>query len=423
MLAIRAGRGFDGERATPGGVVVLVDGGRIAAVHPVGVPPPDGVPVSDFLDATLLPGLIDTHVHLCGDSRHGALDRLPGLAEDELDAVIDEALRRQLAAGVTTVRDLGDRHWAVLQRRDRSAAVPVTTILASGPPVTSVRGHCWHMGGEADGPAQLRSAVAERAERGVDVVKVMASGGALTPGTDVMRCQFTLDELRLVVDLAHAAGLPVTAHAHGLPAIEQALDAGVDGIEHCTGLTDTGVEISDGLLERLAAQGVAVCPTLGVTADAVPPPAVRELFERLGLSFADRRRHVARMHRAGVRIVSGADAGVSAGKPHGILPSAIADLVAGGVPADAALASATSVAAEACCLGARKGQLRPGYDADLLLVDGDPRRDIAALGRPVAVMAGGRWADLETGAPDQPAARLQRDLRTDPQRTARLSRS
>ncbi|MPZ64972.1 MAG: amidohydrolase family protein [Pseudonocardiaceae bacterium] len=196
MLAIRSGRGFDGEHETPGGVVVLVDGGRIAAVHPATAPLPDGVPVADFPDTTVLPGLIDMHVHLCGDSRDGALDRLPGLSTDELDGVLDDALRRQLSVGVTTVRDLGDRHWAVLERRGRAATNPVPTILASGPPVTSPRGHCWQMGGEADGPAQLRAAVAERADRGADVVNVMTSGGALTSGTDVLHCQFTLDDSR-----------------------------------------------------------------------------------------------------------------------------------------------------------------------------------------------------------------------------------
>lgn len=397
MLAVRAGRGFDGEREIPGGVVVLVDGGRITAVQPATTPLPQGWPVAEFPDATVLPGLIDMHVHLCGDSRDGALDRLPGLDADELDTVIDEALRRHLAAGVTTVRDLGDRRWAVLERRDRAAGSSgnlAPTIVASGPPVTSPRGHCWHMGGEVDGPEQLRAAVAERGARGVEVVKVMASGGALTAGTDVTRCQFSLDELRLLVDEAHHAGLPVTAHAHGLPAIEQAIEAGVDGIEHCTCLTESGVQMSEALLDSLAARRVVVCPTLGQAADATPPPIVLALMERLGLTWEDRQQHVGRMHRAGVRIVSGSDGGVSSGKPHGILPDAIADLVAGGVRPCEALASATSAAAQECGLGARKGLLRAGHDGDLLLVDGDPFRDIAALRRPAAVLVHGQWVDL-----------------------------
>lgn len=407
MLVIRAGHGFDGEREMPGAVVVLVDGGRIVGLQPDTAPVPEGCPIVDFPAATVLPGLVDMHVHLCADSRDGALDRLPGCTDADLDTVLDEALRRQLHAGVTTVRDLGDRHWAAVERRDwtgGSSTALAPAIVASGPPVTSLRGHCWHMGGEVDGPEQIRSAVARRAERGVDVVKVMASGGALTPGTDVMHCQFTLDELRLLVDEAHAAGLPVTAHAHGLPAIEQAIDAGADGIEHCTCLTESGVAISDALLEALAARKVAVCPTLGIAPGAVPPPGVLAILERFGLRIEDRVRHFARMHRSGVRLVSGSDAGVGSGKPHGILPEAIGDLVDGGVSAADALASATSVAAQECGLAARKGWLRAGRDADLLLVDGDPLRDITALRRPVAVMVHGTWADLPDHSP--PAAVL-----------------
>jgi imidazolonepropionase-like amidohydrolase len=112
---------------------------------------------------------------------------VPGYSDDELDHVIGVALRVQLAAGVTTVRDLGGRRWAVLAWRDRvasgTAGFPAPTIVASGPPVTTRGGHCWHMGGEASQPRELRAVVSEHAERGADIVKVMASGGIMTAGT------------------------------------------------------------------------------------------------------------------------------------------------------------------------------------------------------------------------------------------------
>src|SRR6478752_1555744 len=135
MLAIRASRMFDGERFADGGVTVLIDDGRIVAVEQGRQDGLDGWQVIDHPRSTILPGLIDTHVHLVADSGMSALDRVAGYTDEELDAVITEGLRRQLAAGVTTVRDLGDRRFNVVDRRDRQRSGPVgipePTILAS----------------------------------------------------------------------------------------------------------------------------------------------------------------------------------------------------------------------------------------------------------------------------------------------------
>ena len=398
MYAIRAGTAFDGERHLPGGALVVLDGARIAAVQPAGTRPPDGCDVLDAPNGIVLPGLVDTHVHLCADGTNGTLDRMGEPSEDRLHEVIAESLRRHLAAGVTTVRDLGDRRFAVLDWRAAShpdGAYP--RVIAAGPPITSVGGHCANMGGEAVGAAQLRDAVRERVERGADLVKVMASGGFATPGTQVMLCQFTLDELVEVVAAAHAAGLPVTAHAHGRPAVLMAMAAGVDGIEHCSFLTDKGPAQTDGDLDRLAGAGTVVCPTLGFRGTPPAPPAGAALLAKLGMTFEQvtmmNKRRVAAMHAAGVRIVSGSDGGINAAKPHGLLPLSIAALVDGGVETVAALASATSLAAEACGLGDTAGRLRAGYAADILLVEGNLLDDIAALERPAAVFAAGRRVD------------------------------
>jgi len=246
------------------------------------------------------------------------------------------------------------------------------------------------MGGVAEHPGELRAAVAERAERGVDIIKVMASGGATTAGTDVLACQYSLEQLRIVVGEAHARGLAVTAHAHGLPAVIQAVDAGADGIEHCGCLTERGIEVPDELVERLAADRIIVCPTLGRNPGATPPPAMLAIQQRTGLTWQDRQAMVGQLHAAGVIIASGVDAGISSGKPHGILAHAIADLVAGGISAADALASATSAAAGACGLADRKGRLRAGYDADLAVIDGDPLADIRALTAVQAVYLNGQ---------------------------------
>ena len=396
MFGIRAGRAFDGERVVPGGAVVLVDDGRIAGVEPGTAPAPDGCEVLEVPGGTVLPGLVDAHVHLCADGTDGTLDRIGEPGTDAMMAVIEDSLRRHLAAGVTTVRDLGDRRFAVLDWRSSSASGSgvYPAVVTAGPPITSVGGHCASMGGEAAGQDRLRAAVRERAERGVDVVKIMTSGGFATAGTQVMLCQFALGELRIVVEEAHAAGLPVTAHAHGLPAVHMAMAAGVDGIEHCSFLTEEGIAQSGEDLARLAAAGTAVCPTVGTAGILVPPPNGVAMLGKLGMTMEQvvqmRKRRVAQMHAAGVRIVSGSDGGIAAAKPHGLLPVSVAFLVEGGVSTVAALASATALAADACGLGDRKGRLRAGYDADLLVVDGDPVADIGALGRPVAVFAAGR---------------------------------
>jgi imidazolonepropionase-like amidohydrolase len=387
MRGYRADCAFDGERVRPGGVLVLVRDGRIAGVEPGSAAAPDGCEVTHLPGTTLLPGLVEAHTHLCGDNGPRALDQLPELDAGALAEKVEAGLRMQLAAGVTAVRDLGDRAYAAVQRRDRGGDGP--TVVASGPPITSAGGHCAGMGGEVSGVDGLRAAVRERAERGVDFVKIMTSGGAMTMGTDLLSCQFTLDELRVVVDEAHRLGLPVTAHAHALPAVERAVQAGVDGIEHCTCLVEGGIELPDALLEAIVSAGIEVCPTLGKTPDAVPSPRVREMMRRTGFTFAKRQAFAAGMGLRGVRLVSGTDGGISAGKPHGILATAVADLVAGGLPASKALASATSVAAGACGFGDRKGRVRPGFDADLLVVAGDPAADIGMLAQVKSVMVQG----------------------------------
>ena len=378
MLAIRVARIFDGRSLVPGAGVVLVDGDRIVGVEPTGFAVPAACEVLDRPTGTLLPGLIDAHLHLVADSGWGALDRLSEFSGDDLTRTIEESLRIQLATGVTTVRDLGDVGWSVLEwRRRRVGGLP--TVVASGPPITSRGGHCWNMGGEAAGVHELRAAVRERVERGADIVKIMASGGMMTPGTEVDRAQFAVEELAVVVDEAHASGLPVTAHAHALVAIRDAITAGVDGIEHFTFLTAGGVHLAEDVLAAVAARGIVVCPTLGRAPDAVPPAQLVERMRKAGLDLAARAGHMVHAHRAGVKIITGTDGGINPGKAHGILPSAVIALVSGGLSAAEALATATSLAAAACGLGDRKGHVRVGHDADLIILEGDPLSDIGAL--------------------------------------------
>ena len=387
MHAYRADTAFDGELRLADGALVLVSDHRIVGVEPGRAPAPADCPVTHLPGTTLLPGLVDAHVHLCGDSGPRALDQLPELSPAELDAIITAAGAQQLAAGVTAVRDLGDVDWAVVERR-RGTDGP--TVVASGPPLTSLRGHCWSMGGEVTGVEAIRRAVRERHERGADVVKLMASGGAMTTTTDVLACQFTLEEVQAACDEAHRWGLRITAHAHALTAVQQAVDAGVDGIEHCSCMTSRAMHTPPELAERIASAGIAVCPTLGRDLSVQTPPQVLAVMERTGMTWEGRLAQVRELHDAGVTLISGGDSGISPGKPHGVLPVAVSDLVECGMSPPAALASATSVAADACGLGHRTGRLRAGLDADLLFVRGDPTLDPKALRAVELVVSRGR---------------------------------
>ncbi|GAA3098033.1 imidazolonepropionase-like amidohydrolase [Kribbella aluminosa] len=398
MIGLRAERIFDGERIVDGNLVLIEDGKVVALTRedPQGGVGPAGVEVRELAGCTILPGLIDAHVHLTADAGPGALDRLAnlriaaqtaGLAATRraLAATIEQSLRLHLAAGVTTVRDLGDPYDAVLKWRT-TAPGGLPTVVASGTPITSRGGHCWGLGGEVSGPDAIRAAVRERAANGADVVKIMASGGVMTPGSDTMSPQFTLEELAAAVDEAHAHGLPITAHAHALSAVRQAIEAGVDGIEHCTCLTPDGVVIDDGLIAGLT--GIAVCGTLGSDRSIVVPPEILELVAKAGLSAAALQQAVRRLSDGGVRIVAGSDGGIGPAKPHGLLPATLAEYVEAGIPATAALITGTSSAADA--LHVPKGRIRPGADADLLVVPGDPTTDISTLAAPTAVYLAGQ---------------------------------
>ena len=396
MQALKAPHCFDGTRFRPEGVTLLVDGERIAGVEPLAYEVPDGVEVTAY-DGTLLPGLIDAHVHLVSDSTVGSLERAGTATDEELDTTIARMLGDEAANGVTTVRDLGDRRYRTLVARDRrSPGEP--RVVAAGPPLTIPAGHCHFLGGEASGVDAVRASVREHADRGVDVVKVMASGGMLTMGTDLLGVQFTAEEMLAAVDEAHAAGLRIVAHAHSEAGARHAVAAGVDGLEHATMLGPDGIAIPDDLIDDIAERGLTVDPTLGFDPDRVipldqAPPHVRAVVERVGMTpveVAQRRMaQIRRMQEGGVRLVSGLDAGAAPPKPHGALWRAVIHLLDAGLTPAQALTTATSVAADDCGVGAETGRLAPGLAADVLVVDGDAETDLEVLGRPVTVLVRG----------------------------------
>lgn len=398
MHGIRAAHAFDGTRFLAGGATVLLDGDRIVSVESGRVGLPEGVEVTEYA-GTVLPGLIDCHSHLVADATFGGLERAGTMTAEAIEAVIIDSLRAHAVAGVTTVRDLGDSGYRTLAFR-KTPGLP--RVVASGPPLTTPGGHCHFLGGAVAG--DVRAAVAARVEHGVDVIKVMASGGFATPGTDQLGAQFTGAELTALVDAAHGAGLPVVAHAHSLLGMRNAVAAGVDGIEHFSGLTSEGPRIDGDFLDVVARRGVYVDLTMGNDRAfharmPVPPPPLAELMARLGVTSFDEF-YVSgigvfsRLRQHGVAVVTGVDSGMGPPKRHGNAWRTVGELVEGGYPVAEALAAATSVAAEACRLGGETGRLAAGYAADLLVVDGDLAQDVSVLSAPQAVLIRGIPVDL-----------------------------
>ncbi|WP_327089164.1 amidohydrolase family protein [Nonomuraea sp. NBC_01738] len=368
MLTLRARRLFDGHDLLEDRVVHIQDG-KIVEVTA------GGSADVDLGDVMLLPGFIDCHVHLAFDAGLdpvASLDR-PGLADR-----MREAARAHLRAGVTTVRDLGDREYLALRLGLGVAEGP--DILAAGPPLTSKGGHCWWLGGEVGGEEGIREAVREHHRRGVHAIKMMVTGGQMTEGSQPHLTQFTLEEIKAAADEAHACGLPIAGHAHGGEGIAFAVAAGFDTIEHCAFWTEHSAEPDLAVIAEIAASSTIVSLTAGlIPVEGVAPPP--DLLERLPKLIEV----MQLLYRGGVKWTIGTDAGIAPVKPHGMIGHGAKMLVGLGYAPLDVLRAITATAAAACRVEDRKGRIAAGYDADLVAVSGDPLSDITALLAPFAV--------------------------------------
>jgi imidazolonepropionase-like amidohydrolase len=381
--------GAGGDRRP--GTDILIDGGRIAVVG--AAPERAGAEVIDLDGRTVLPGLIDCHVHIAFNGDPDEVARIPTMPTAALAWQASENARRTLEAGFTAVRDLGTRDNVAIHLRDEIAAgrLPGPRLRAVGAIVCITGGHGWFVGRQADGVDEVRKAVREQLRAGADCIKFTATGGVMTPGVDPRSASFTEEELRAGVEEAHKAFRRAAAHAQGTSGIKNAVRAGIDSIEH-------GIFMDDEVLEEMRSRGTFFVPTL-VAPENIVRFGLDAGIPRYAVEKSEQVREVHRESfqkalRAGVRIAMGTDAGTPFNR-HGENAQEIALMVdAGMAPADALFAS-TRNAAELLDILDDAGTLEPGKRADLLIVDGDPLADVRVLQRPAAivgVLTAGRWA-------------------------------
>jgi imidazolonepropionase-like amidohydrolase len=402
-IAIRAGRLIDGTGAAPvRNAVILVEDGVIVAVG-AGVRVPSGATVVDLSNRTVLPGFIDAHVHMTGPvlgepGWDNALVR-ESAAEAALRGA--EHARQTLAAGFTTVRNVGASGFADVALRDaiNAGRVPGPRMLVAAHSLGITGGHCDftngylpHVFGEepgpergvADGPAAIRAAIRYQVKHGADLIKICATGGVLSEGDSAGVQQYMADELTAVVATAHMMERRVAAHAHGTAGIKAAVRAGVTSIEH-------GSILDDEAIASMKEHGTYLVPTL-MAGEAVEAMATSGALkgERAdkALAIAPRMREsVRKAVAAGAKVALGTDAGVMA---HGTNGHEFTLMVQwGGMTPMQAIVAGTSSAADLLGWGHRVGTVASGYLADLVAVGGDPLADVTVLEHVTWVMKGG----------------------------------
>jgi len=396
-LAFRHARVIDGlgrarERAT-----LLVQDDRIATIgDDREVTVPRGARVIDARGMTVLPGLIDCHVHLC---LGGDADVLRAIREEDPALTLLKAARSArttLESGFTTVRDLGFRDHSIfsLKQAIQDGLLPGPRILAAGLVVCMTGGHARFIGREADGPVEVVAAVREQLARGAEVIKFIASGGVLTPGTSPESAQMTPEELGAGMAEARRAGRRVAAHAHGAEGMKNAIRAGAHSIEHATLMDDEAAAL-------MREQGVFMVPTLSAiarTADCGLNCGIPETTVHKARTM--RARHEAsfkKAHRSGIPIALGTDAGTPFNH-HGENAQELDRMVALGMSPMEAIVAATASAARLLGIEHLVGTIEVGKQADLLIVDGNPLKKISLLrdrDRIVGVIQAGRFVSGE----------------------------
>jgi imidazolonepropionase-like amidohydrolase len=392
-IAIRSVRVIDGTGQTIERATVIVRGTTIAAVgSDRDLSIPRGATKIDGRGLTLLPGLIDCHVHLCLGAEPDVIDAITKEPPTLTLLKSSRSARQTLEAGFTTVRDVGSRDHSIfaLQQAIGDGLVPGPRIVGAGLAICMIGGHARFIGQEVEGVQQVRAAVRAQISAGAAVIKVIASGGVLTPGTSPDQAQMTVEELKAAVEEAQRAGRKVAAHAHGSSGMKNAVRAGVHSIEHATLMDEEAATM-------MKQQGVFMVPTLSALATTAAcrlgcgvPDSVRDkakaMTKRHAMSFKN-------ALRGGIQIAMGTDAGTPFNF-HGENAQELERMVAFGMSPMQAILASTSAAARLIGIQNQVGTIEKGKLADLLLFEGNPLPRIDLLrdrSRIMGVMQAGKF--------------------------------
>jgi imidazolonepropionase-like amidohydrolase len=401
-LVLRCGNVLDGVSPSPlGPRAILVQDGKIQAILPADSEI-DGHAI-DLTKGFVMPGLIDCHVHLTSDATP-ARQVTPHTEGPEANyGLVIKAMRnmqRSLQGGVTTVRDLGAPNDVILLLRDleRSGSIMGPRIVASGSVITTTGGHGWAHGLESDTVAEVRKSARAQLKKGVDLLKIMSSGGVFTALSRSGNCQYSVEELREAVIEAEKMGKRVATHVHSKEAIKSAVLAGIHSIEH-------GIFLDDECIELMLERGTYLVPTLVPHAYIQGNPDIGKIpqvfLDRIARILEPNFIGATKAIKAGVKIAAGCDSGLPF-MEHGRVEGEVETLSSLGMNPYEALKCATKYAAELLQVDDKVGTLEPGKVADIMAVEGNPLLDLTTLRYPVLVLHDAKVAACDSSVATAP---------------------
>ena len=396
-LLLKADRLIDGTGADPvPNAAVLIEDGRIAqiaAADAIPLAPDDAVDVIEVSGGSIMPGFIEMHSHIHCSAELDAYTHITTESDDVFLMRAVGAVRAALASGVTTMRDLGARNQVAfpIKQAIDDGIIPGPRLIVAGTPITTTGGHCNSFGTEADTTADVVRAVRQQFKLGAGYIKIMATGGGFTPGTNVRAPQYSAETLKAAVQDAERLGLRVAAHCHASAGVRNCVEAGVHNLIHCSWLAEDPRQMYDydpADADMIAEKGIWVDPTL----------ALNRLNRLRGkqtggsaMSDPQRRFEILRdMWDRGVKFVTGMDSGMTNARfgDFAYIPQVMVEEM--WITPMEAIICATQTSAECLGIADETGTLEAGKSADVVIVEGDPSADITALHNVDTIVAQGR---------------------------------